>query len=226
MPPRCARSSGAARSTSRSATPPRSATSARHVVATLPGEGTIASERVLGVVTGTRRAVCARRVAGGLLAPAAQARLAAVRGLTAGARGDLLGTLRERVPGAPAGALADAREQRDGGAPSGFGGCHGVAGMGGGMGAPAGVTAPGEARALPQCRGIARVPPMFAARGNVWALDRARRVGRHVSVLALCAVGIGVGLATPAQADRIGDTRAEANRVWEQIQSDGERLEA
>ena len=67
---------------------------------------------------------------------------------------------------------------------------------------------------------------MFAARGNVRVLDRARRVGRHVSVLAVCAVGIGVGLATPAQADRIGDTKAEANRVWEQIQSDGERLEA
>jgi cell wall-associated NlpC family hydrolase len=67
---------------------------------------------------------------------------------------------------------------------------------------------------------------MFAARGNVWALDRARRVGRHVSVLALCAVGLGVGLATPAQADKIGDTKAEANRVWEEIQSNGQRLEA
>jgi cell wall-associated NlpC family hydrolase len=67
---------------------------------------------------------------------------------------------------------------------------------------------------------------MFAARGNVWTLDRARRVGRHVSVLAVCAVGIGVGLATPAQADKVGDTKAEANRVWEQIQSDGQRLEA
>ena len=66
---------------------------------------------------------------------------------------------------------------------------------------------------------------MFAARGNVRVLDRARRVGRHVSVLAVCAVGIGVGLASPAQADRIGDTKAEANRVWEQIQSDGQRLE-
>ena len=66
---------------------------------------------------------------------------------------------------------------------------------------------------------------MFAARGNVWALDRARRVGRHVSVLALCAVGVGVGLATPAKADNIGATRAEANRVWNQIQADGRRLE-
>ena len=66
---------------------------------------------------------------------------------------------------------------------------------------------------------------MFAARGNVQALDRARRVGRHVSVLALCAVGLGVGLVTPAQADKISDTKAEANRVWEQIQSDGQRLE-
>lgn len=51
------------------------------VIATLPSEGTIATERVLGIVTGTRRATCARRVAGGLLAPAAQAELAAVRGL-------------------------------------------------------------------------------------------------------------------------------------------------
>ncbi len=54
----------------------------RHVVASLPSQGTIATQRVLGVVAGTRRAVCARRVAGGLLAPAAQARLAAARGLT------------------------------------------------------------------------------------------------------------------------------------------------
>jgi cell wall-associated NlpC family hydrolase len=67
---------------------------------------------------------------------------------------------------------------------------------------------------------------MFAARGNVWALDRARRVGRHVSVLALCAVGVGVGLATPARADNIGSTKAEANRVWNQIQADGVRLES
>jgi peptidoglycan DL-endopeptidase CwlO len=67
---------------------------------------------------------------------------------------------------------------------------------------------------------------MFAARGNAQVLDRARRVGRHVSVLAVCAVGIGVGLATPAQADNIGATKAEANRVWAQIQSDGQHLEA
>jgi peptidoglycan DL-endopeptidase CwlO len=38
-------------------------------------------------------------------------------------------------------------------------------------------------------------------------------------------VGIGVGLATPAQADNIGATKAEANRVWQQIQEDGQRLE-
>jgi peptidoglycan DL-endopeptidase CwlO len=67
---------------------------------------------------------------------------------------------------------------------------------------------------------------MFAARGNAWAHDRARRVGRHVSVLALCAVGVGVGLATPAQADNIGSTKAEANRVWNQIQASGVRLES
>jgi cell wall-associated NlpC family hydrolase len=66
---------------------------------------------------------------------------------------------------------------------------------------------------------------MFAARGNVRVLDRARRFGRHVSVLALCAVGIGVGVATPAQADQIGETKAEANRVWDEIQASGVRLE-
>ena len=66
---------------------------------------------------------------------------------------------------------------------------------------------------------------MFAARGNAWALDRARRFGRHVSVLALCAVGVGVGLATPAQADNIADTKAEANTVWQNMQANGVRLE-
>lgn len=51
------------------------------VVAVLPSEGTIATERVLGVVSGTPRAICARRVAGALLTPALQARLASARGL-------------------------------------------------------------------------------------------------------------------------------------------------
>jgi hypothetical protein len=51
------------------------------VVATLPSEGTIATERVLGIVTGTHRGACAHRVAAGLLAPSAQAQLAAARGL-------------------------------------------------------------------------------------------------------------------------------------------------
>jgi cell wall-associated NlpC family hydrolase len=66
---------------------------------------------------------------------------------------------------------------------------------------------------------------MFAARGNARALDRARRCGRHVSVLTLCAVGIGVGVATPAQADQIGNARAQANQVWAQIQANGVKLE-
>jgi Bacterial extracellular solute-binding protein len=51
------------------------------VVAMLPSEGTIATERVLGVVSGSQRATCARRVAGAMLAPAEQAQLATVRGL-------------------------------------------------------------------------------------------------------------------------------------------------
>jgi hypothetical protein len=50
------------------------------VVAKLPDEGTIATERVIGVVEGTHRAACAHRVAGALLAPLAQARLASSRG--------------------------------------------------------------------------------------------------------------------------------------------------
>ena len=53
----------------------------RDVVAVAPDEGTVATERVLGIVSGTRRGVCARRVAQGLLAPVAQAPLAAARGL-------------------------------------------------------------------------------------------------------------------------------------------------
>ena len=51
------------------------------VIAVLPSEGTIASERVLGIVSGSARAGCARRLAGALLAPPAQAALSAVRGL-------------------------------------------------------------------------------------------------------------------------------------------------
>jgi spermidine/putrescine-binding protein len=51
------------------------------VVAVLPSEGTIASERVLGIVSGSVRAGCARRLAGALLAPPAQAALSLVRGL-------------------------------------------------------------------------------------------------------------------------------------------------
>jgi spermidine/putrescine-binding protein len=51
------------------------------VVATLPSEGTIATERVLAIVSGSPRAGCARRLAGALLAPPAQAQLSLVRGL-------------------------------------------------------------------------------------------------------------------------------------------------
>ncbi|MDX6628039.1 MAG: putative spermidine/putrescine transport system substrate-binding protein [Gaiellales bacterium] len=51
------------------------------VVAVLPSEGTIATERVLGIVSGSPRAGCARRLAGALLAPPAQARLSLGRGL-------------------------------------------------------------------------------------------------------------------------------------------------
>ena len=79
-----------------------------------PPRGRSSTERVLGIVAGTRRAVCARRVAGALLAPAAQARLAAVARAAAGASGDLRGALRGCLHDPPAGALADAREQLHG----------------------------------------------------------------------------------------------------------------
>ena len=51
------------------------------VVAVLPSEGTIATERVLGIVSGSPRGACARRIAGALLAPPAQAALSLARGL-------------------------------------------------------------------------------------------------------------------------------------------------
>ncbi len=101
------------------------------VVASVPAEGTISTERVLGVVAGTRRAVCARRVAGALLAPAAQARLAAARGLLPVRTATCAALSERRLHDPPAGALADAREQLHGDSSGGFGGCHGLAGMGG-----------------------------------------------------------------------------------------------
>ncbi|HET6172845.1 MAG TPA: hypothetical protein VFD90_09570 [Gaiellales bacterium] len=51
------------------------------VVAVLPSEGTIATERVLGIVSGSPRAGCARKLAGALLAAPAQAGLSLARGL-------------------------------------------------------------------------------------------------------------------------------------------------
>jgi spermidine/putrescine-binding protein len=53
------------------------------VVASVPSEGTIATERVLGIVAGSPRAGCARRLAAALLAPPAQAQLSIARGLLA-----------------------------------------------------------------------------------------------------------------------------------------------
>ena len=174
------------------ATPRRSAISARASSRACPSEGTIATERVLGVVAGHAarrlRAARRRRVARARRAGAARRRARAA----ARAHGDLRRALRGRLQDAPACALADAREQRRGDPSGRRGGCHGLAGMGRRVGAPAGVSSRRNAArsAVWRCRpagGIARVHPMFAARGNVRVLDRARRVGRHVSVLAaLC----------------------------------------
>ena len=48
---------------------------------------------------------------------------------------------------------------------------------------------------------------------------------RLTALAVLCTGATGLAAAMPAQADRIGDTRAQAERAWAQIQSDGERLE-
>jgi cell wall-associated NlpC family hydrolase len=48
---------------------------------------------------------------------------------------------------------------------------------------------------------------------------------RVIVVTALCASAAGITAVTPAQADRIGDARARADRAWTQIQRDGQRLE-
>jgi peptidoglycan DL-endopeptidase CwlO len=50
--------------------------------------------------------------------------------------------------------------------------------------------------------------------------------GALQAVLAvLCAGAAGLAAATPAQADRVGAIRVQAERAWTQIQSDGQRLE-
>jgi peptidoglycan DL-endopeptidase CwlO len=48
---------------------------------------------------------------------------------------------------------------------------------------------------------------------------------RLTALAVLCTGATGLAAAMPAQADRIGDTRAQAERAWARIQSDGERLE-
>ena len=53
-----------------------------------------------------------------------------------------------------------------------------------------------------------------------------KRPGAVQAVLTvLCTGTAGLATATPAQAGRIADARAQAERAWAQIQSDGERLE-
>ena len=51
------------------------------------------------------------------------------------------------------------------------------------------------------------------------------RSARLTVLAVLCASTVALVAAQPAQADRIGDARAQAERAWAQIQSDGERLE-
>jgi cell wall-associated NlpC family hydrolase len=50
--------------------------------------------------------------------------------------------------------------------------------------------------------------------------------GTRSSLLAaLCAGALGLAVAAPAEASRIGDAQAQAARVWKGMQSDGQRLE-
>ena len=60
-----------------------------------------------------------------------------------------------------------------------------------------------------------------SGRRLIVGLQRARLTALAV----LCTGATGLAAAMPAHADRIGDTRAQAERAWAQIQSDGERLE-
>jgi cell wall-associated NlpC family hydrolase len=48
---------------------------------------------------------------------------------------------------------------------------------------------------------------------------------RLTALAVLCTGATGLAAAMPAHADRIGDTRAQAQRAWAQIQSDGVQLE-
>ena len=53
-----------------------------------------------------------------------------------------------------------------------------------------------------------------------------KRPGAFQAVLTVLCIGAaGLATATPAQAGRIADMRAQADRAWAKIQSDGQRLE-
>ena len=53
-----------------------------------------------------------------------------------------------------------------------------------------------------------------------------KRPGAFQAVLTVLCIGTaGLATATPAQAGRIADVRAQADRAWAKIQSDGQRLE-
>jgi peptidoglycan DL-endopeptidase CwlO len=51
------------------------------------------------------------------------------------------------------------------------------------------------------------------------------RDARSSLLAALCAGALGLAAAAPAQAGRIGDTQAQAERAWKAMQIDGQRLE-
>jgi cell wall-associated NlpC family hydrolase len=53
----------------------------------------------------------------------------------------------------------------------------------------------------------------------------ALRRARLTALAVLCTSATALAAAMPAQADRIGDTRAQADRAWARIQSEGVRLE-
>ena len=146
------------------------------VVAVLPSEGTIATERVLGIVSGSPRGACARRIAGALLAPPAQAAALARARIDAGAQRDLRHARRDGLQERGARTLAHAREQR-GGRPSRRGGRrHGVARMGRGVGSPAFVAAAAQGERL-FARAHLPLPPAVELLGSVGCSPRAATCG-------------------------------------------------
>ena len=141
--------------------------SERGVVAVLPSEGTIATERVLGIVSGSPRGACARAHRRRAARAACPGRALARARVDAGAQRNVRhargGGLQERG----ARPVAHAREQRRGRPPRRCGRRHGVARMGRGVGSAAFVTAAGAGRTVVRPGRTCRCRPAVELLGSV-----------------------------------------------------------